>query len=452
MNFEFAVKRSLLKKALPHLFSPHPLKTLCLLPSMISSQLTATLKSYEAAIETLKQSQSDLVAEEILSILNARDALQVALQEEKYLPTSILKRVFNSDSLLRQQAAVIFQVITVEELTKWRESIHPVPEAWWWRLETCLPPHPLDRLDPLWKLLTLASWAFNLSLLADLAKRFFSGGIGFIGAAAVTLPGLIALFQVSSELTKVGQENFDNLLARFKVPSQWRQEAKLGVTLAVSLLIAGIWLALPAFSNYFAARGLKNFEVGKLGSAEQDLQQAISLNADNAQAHLYLGVIYEEYQEIDKAQKQYRIAAGDLPAAYNNLARLYIKSKKYAEAANLANRGLKYAEEKDVDERYNLFKNQGWARLKQKRYPEAEVLLEAAISIAEAPEMRKEVPNPGSAHCLLAQTLEQQKEGTALEEWGLCCQLGRRDNIDEDVWLHLAGEKLEEAGKSCPNS
>ena len=191
---------------------------------MISSQLNATLKRYEAAIETLKQPQSDLLTEEeVLAILNARDALQVALQEEKYLPTSILKRVFKLDNLLRQQAEVIFQVITVEQLTEWRESIYPAAEAWWWRLESCLPPHPLDRLDPLWKLLTLASWTFNLSLLANLAKRFFSGGVGFIGAAAVTLPGLIALLQVSSELTKVGQENFDNLLARFKVPSQWRR-------------------------------------------------------------------------------------------------------------------------------------------------------------------------------------------------------------------------------------
>ena len=89
------------------------------------------------------------------------------------------------------------------------------------------------------------------------------------------------------------------------------------------------------------------------------------MHKDNAEAHLYLGRIYEEYQEIDKAQKQYHIAlGGELPAAYNNLARLYIKSKKYSEAANFASRGLSYAKEKDVEERYNLFKNQGWARLK----------------------------------------------------------------------------------------
>ncbi|NES22638.1 MAG: tetratricopeptide repeat protein [Symploca sp. SIO3E6] len=424
----------------------------CLLPSMISSQLTATLKRYEAAIETLKQSQSGLLAEEVLSILNGRDALQVALQEEKFLPTSQLKHIIELDSLLREQAAVIFQVITVEQLTEWRESIHPAPDAWWWRLETCLPPHPLDRFDPLWKLLTLASWAFNLSLLADLAKRFFSVGVGFIGAIAVTLPGLIALFQVSSELTKVGQENFDSLLVRFKVPPQWRQEAKLGLTLAVSMLILGIWLALPAFSNYFAASGFEDLQVGKLGSAEQDFKQAISLNNDNAQAHLYLGFIYEEYQEVNKAQKQYLIATGGyLPEAYNNLARLYIKSKKYSEAANLANRGLKYAKEKDVEERFNLLKNQGWARLQQKRYSEAAKLLQGAISIAEAPKTREEIVNPGSAHCLLAQTLEQQKQATALQQWGLCCQLGNRNNIDEDIWLHLAEEKLEEAGKSCSN-
>ncbi|NET59402.1 MAG: hypothetical protein F6K47_25645 [Symploca sp. SIO2E6] len=61
------------------------------------------------------------------------------------------------------------------------------------------------------------------------------------------------------------------------------------------------------------------------------LQQAISLNADNAQAHLYLGVIYEEYQEVDKAQKQYRIATGgDLPGAYNSLLLYLIMEKRCA--------------------------------------------------------------------------------------------------------------------------
>ena len=41
------------------------------------------------------------------------------------------------------------------------------------------------------------------------------------------------------------------------------KEAKLGVTLAVSLLIAGIWFSLPAVSDYFTARGLKHWEVGE---------------------------------------------------------------------------------------------------------------------------------------------------------------------------------------------
>ena len=417
---------------------------------MTTSQLTATIKRYEAAIETLQQSKPNLLPEDVLALLNVRDTLQIVLKEEKYPPTSRLNRIIELDGILRTQAEAIIQAITPEKLAQWRESVKPAPEAWWWKLETFMPLHPRDRFDGLWKLLTLASWTFNISLLADLAKRFFSGGVGFIGAVAVTLPGLMALLQASSELTKAGKNSIDNILTKLQVPPHWRQEAKLAITLAVSGLIAALWFSLPIFSDYFAHSGLNNYQKGNLGSAEQDLQKAISLNPDNSEAHLYLGNIYEDYQEFERAQKQYQLAlGGDLPGAYNNLARIHIRNKKYPEAANLADQGLNFAGETDIEIRYNLLKNQGWARLKEERYEEAEELLQAAIDIANAPETGEYIDNPGSSHCLLAETLEQQESSIAIQQWQKCCKLGQRKNIDEDILLHLARKNLEKAGKSC---
>ncbi|MGB7521518.1 MAG: tetratricopeptide repeat protein, partial [Spirulinaceae cyanobacterium] len=286
------------------------------------NQLAATLERYQKAIEKLEQSKSVLGAEEVLAILNARDALQIALKAENQPTTSKLNRTIQLDEKLRQNATAIVKTIKPEKLAQWRESIHPAPEAWWWKLETIVPPHPWDRLDSLWKILTLASWTANISLLASLATRFFSGGVGFLGAAAVTLPSLIALLQASSELTKTGQEGFDNLLTKFGVAPHWREEVKLVSTLAVSGLIATLWFSLPAFSNFYNRSGLKNYDAGKLGSAEQDWQKATSLNADNVDAYYNLGNLYEELQQFEQAKKNYQVAlGGDIPDAFNNLGR-----------------------------------------------------------------------------------------------------------------------------------
>ncbi len=419
---------------------------------MTTSKLTATLERYQKAIEKLKQSKSVLSTEEILAILNTRDAVQIALKKEEQLPTSKLNQIIQLDEILRQKAAEIIKTIKPEQLTQWRESVHPAPEAWWWKLETIVPPHPWDRLDSLWKILTLASWTANISLLASLATRFFSGGVGFLGAAAVTLPSLITLLQASSELTQTGQEGFDSLLTKFRVAPHWREEVKLVSTLAVSGLIATLWFSLPAFSNFYNRSGLKNYDAGKLGSAEQDWQKATSLNADNADAYYNLGNLYEELQQFDKAKKNYQIAlGGDIPDAFNNLGRLYIKEKKYPQAVALLSKGLELAQEQDsvLEIRYSVFKNLGWVRLKQGRNKEAKQHLQAAIGIAKRKKAAQYIPNPGAANCLLAQVLDKQKEKGAISEWQKCCQLGSRLNADEDEWLYLAQQRLEEVGKKC---
>ncbi|MBN3906672.1 MAG: tetratricopeptide repeat protein [Nostoc sp. NMS1] len=123
---------------------------------------------------------------------------------------------------------------------------------------------------------------------------------------------------------------------------------------------------------------------------------------------------------------------------------MYIQEKKYPQAAALLAQGLVLAEEKksDLEIKYSLFKNLGWARLQQGRYEEAQQTLQAAIGIARNPDAKNYIPNPGAAHCLLAQVLEKLKQPTALEQWQQCSQLGSRLNADEDTWLHLAKEKL----------
>ena len=424
---------------------------------MKDSELNPVLHDYELAIENLKQARYSSTRGDILAVLNARDAVQVALKEEKSIPNNWLEKVIELDAALQKNAGLITKVIGTQELANWRSSLHPPAEAWWWSLEKIAPPHKWDRFDWFWKGFTVVGWTANLSLLVNIASRFLGGGVGLAGAATVTvtLPSIVKLLQASIELTKADEEGFDELFNKVKIPQHFRQEAKLASTLMMSGFLISLWLALPSISQLYNKDGVRNhYQDGKLGEAEQKYLRAISLDADNVEAHFNLGDLYEDWQQFKKAKEQYQIAvAGDFPQAYNNLGRLYIRDKKYSQAASLLRQGLSLANQDKIapEDRYSFLKNLGWVRFKQKRYSEAQGYLEGAISIANNPKAKDYIPNPGAAHCLLAQVLEkleEQKKSTLLkpntkQQWQKCAQLGSVVNPDEDEWLHLAKKRLQ---------
>jgi tetratricopeptide (TPR) repeat protein len=192
---------------------------------------------------------------------------------------------------------------------------------------------------------------------------------------------------------------------------------------------------------------------GKLGSAEQSYNLAISLNPDNVAAHYNLGTLYEDIQEFDQAETQYLIAArGDFPEAYNNLARLYLQPSDNSVNKSLAllSQGLRLAEAQQSfpETRFSLYKNLGWALFQQAEYPFAADALEEAISIYEQlPSAEQEyVANPGSAYCLVAQVREAMGQTDVLPAWQRCCQLGDRSVPEENAWLTIASDRFETAG------
>ncbi len=426
-------------------------------------QLDANIEQYKAAIETIKElkaSNSTITFEQVIEVLNTRNSVQIALSEIKHVPTSSLQLVIDLDDALRELAIEITKVIKTDRWAKLRSSVNPSNDAWWWNLETIVPPHKWDRFDWLWKGLTVAFWTGNLSLLLNIATRFLSVGAGFWGASAVIFPSIMALLQASSELTKTGKAGFDHLLAKLKIPLHFHEEAKLASTLTMSALLYFLWSLLPLFSQIYNAKGLSNYSRWKLESAEQNYLRAISLNKENLDAHFNLGNLYEDLQELDKAKKHYLIAVrGNIPDAYNNLAHLYIKddkNKQYPEAAALLTKGLKKSQEENSkpEVKYSLFKNLGWVRFKQGRNQEAQKNLQDAINLTKNKNDTEYIRNRASAHCILGQVLEQgdkQQPTAALEQWQKCCELADKTNPDEDTWLYKAQQKLKIAGKVCNN-
>ena len=429
---------------------------------METSQLNSILEQYERAIEAiqeLKASNSTIKLEPIIELLNTRNNLQIALNQIKQVPTIYLQWIIKLDDKLRELAPEITKVIQTDRWAKLRSSVNPTNDAWWWKLETTAPPHKWDRFDWLWKGLTVALWTGNLSLLFNIASRFLSVGAGFWGASAVILPSILTLLQASSELTKTGKAGFDKLLTKLKIPLHFHEEAKFVSTLMMSASLYILWSSLPLFSQIYKANGLIDYSLGKLGDAEQNYLQAISLNQENLDAHFSLGNVYEDLQELDKAKKHYLIAVrGNIPDAYNNLAHLYIKTdknKQYPEAAALLIKGLDLAQEQNSNPevKYSLFKNLGWVRFKQVRNQEAQKSLKDAINLATNKNYTKYIRNRASAHCILGQVLEQgDKQPTAaLQQWQKCCELADKTNPHEDTWLYKARQKLKIAGKVCKN-
>ena len=418
----------------------------------MTSTLTSLFTQYQAALQALAANHG-LDPKEALAILCTRDALQLALAAKPELMAAQLQQIHHLDNQLRQHSQKIVKVL---DLSVYCRSYPAPPSSWWWRLDQMQPPHPLDRFDWLVNGITLGSWTVSLALLFNIAGRFFSGGPDLVGAAAVIFSSLLALLKAKSDLTEPGQGGLDTLLKALKVPTTLQAEAKLGSTLVFLAGLLLFWQSLPRISDTYNRWGIDQYLAGQLNTAEAHFLRAIALAPDNLEAHYHLGIVYEDWLKFDDAKQTYQAAAaGNVPSALNNLARLYIREENYSEAVSFLTQGLEQTKAQPVDpaNRYNFYKNLGWARFGQGRDEEAEIALTTAISIAGQPidppsqaaqRVADYLRNPASAHCLLAQVLDRQRrEPDALAHWQACYEQGNPQKVlEEDTWLHLARQRL----------
>ncbi|MBW4518971.1 MAG: tetratricopeptide repeat protein [Scytolyngbya sp. HA4215-MV1] len=412
------------------------------------SDFNSALEHYQTELEQIRTSADcSITPQQILRLLNARDRAATILTNQRQISPQQSVQLLQLDEQLKQQAERLTRTVSFEDL---RRSLSAPSDAWWWQLDAIsLPSHALDYF---WKGLTVITWATNLGLLANIISRFVLGGPGVGGVFAIALPSILALLQAKNELTESGWAGFQQLLERWRVPRRLREEVHLGATLTFLAFLLVFWFCLPKISEWYNHQGLADADAGKVGSAVQNYERAIALNPDNVAAHFNLGSLYEDLQEFDKAQKQYLIAVkGDLPEAYNNLGRLYLRNKRYPEAVVLLQQGLQRPGDLLPEMKYSLFKNLGWVRLQQGRTAEAQAALQVAVSLARDPETQKYIEFPGSAHCLLAKVLEKEKLPGAIAQWQKCAELASNENPDEDVWVHEAQLKMNAAKKASPN-
>jgi tetratricopeptide (TPR) repeat protein len=419
---------------------------------MTTPSLEPALQHYADALQRLEEfpatEQAKATHENfpplVLEVLNHRDRIQAAIEanqtHETTLSGSTLHTLSQLDRRLRAQAA---EIAPFTQSADWRASFNPKPNAWWWFLEAPKKEWG-DRLDWLWGAVTVTGLTVSVGLLGDIAPRFLTGGPDSIGAIAVSAQSVLTLFAAGGALTKAGQEGLKRSLEKIKLPQKYWHEAGAASALLLMISFFGFRQSLPWIAtNWYTTPSKESRKQGDWGLAEEQLQRAIKLNADDAEAHFQLGNLYEDLQQKDKALPHYQLAiqGGNTPAI-NNLARLHILKKDNSSAVSLL---LKALDQKKYplspQTKHAILKNLGWARLKQKNYPDAQAKLEDAIALETKTKFQPyEIAD---SHCLLAQALEAQGEKTeSLSEWKTCNQNANITIPEQDEWATAAQKKL----------
>lgn len=293
----------------------------------------------------------------------------------------------------------------------------------------------------IWNVLSLLFSIISFSLLVDTGTRLFSGGPDTIAVITVMSQAVLAALSIGSALTNSGSMAYQSLLLGLGIPKPKIHYIKFLSSVIISIILLTIRLSLPNFAVAYNDQGVRKYSEGQLLSAQYNFVRAIHLNPDYAEAHYNLGRIHEELNNFDEARTEYRFAAiSGLDAAYSNLARLNILDGNYSEAVSLLLLSLEKIEDDEI--RYVVYKNLGWARLKQNRYSEASSFLQQAINLN---------PDQASANCLMAQVQEELNQtDKSILFWENCIRFASELNPDEDTWLGLARERLSPGGVGLP--
>lgn len=411
-----------------------------------SDVLHDLLQVYRTAISSLSEPSPDGKA--LLTVLLARDALHTALANNTPSADIFLKLEY-LDGQLKERRAWIRQV---EALPDWRAMHQPDPAAWWWELDAEIPP-PASGHDWLWNGLSLTFLTLASGLILNMGSQFWSGGVASAGTIALLGQGTVTLLAGKGALTDSGREAWETFLSHYNVPTHYRQEVSCAASGLVLLGVTGVHLALPWFATWYNAWGLRDYQDNHLASALSNYQVAISLRPDYATAHYHMGLLYEDLQQEDKAVEAYQFVVARSPEVIgeevwlqsnNNLGRLYILQGQPDVAVGLLLRGVNALDQEHTTTnpnlaqvQYSLLKNLGWARLEQERWDEAFTYLDEAIWVLEEDLAAVEdVPNRGSAYCLMAQVLDVQDQVQEADRlWESCLITANLGNPDEDKWI-----------------
>lgn len=414
--------------------------------------LKAALDEYQTALESLKSNPTETKLQQVMT---ARKEVQGILRQEETVAAGLLEYLTALDLDLAEQRTRLLPEENLDELESWDNIIESTLSECWWQGKQATHKSWWEKLDWLWSGLTLVLLTISVSLTADAATRFLSGGFDALSALTIAIPSVLALL-TSGTLTKVGKDARQYLFSRWNIaPRRW-EISTLAFSLLLLISLAIFHQSYGFMATKFNQHGVIHYQANRLDSALSDYQRAIALQPNYAEAHYHLGLLYEDLQKLKEAKTEYQLAVengSDSPAslpmlkARNNLGRLHLLEKKYElaippllEVFNALDEEQVEANEEYKKLKYTVLKNLGWAQLELGNTVEAKIKLQEAIQLFE---------QKASGHCLLAQVYEKQnRPKLTIAEWKKCRTLVDISNPDEYRWLSIAREKLETPSKT----
>jgi tRNA A-37 threonylcarbamoyl transferase component Bud32/lipoprotein NlpI len=278
--------------------------------------------------------------------------------------------------------------------------------------------------------------AGSLIFCALISYKFLVG-VPDITAFVVTFSLALLYLSIAGTLTQTGRHWLERIGSRFHFSLQLCGRRRLIMPLLFLFAVAIFYFSLPNVARIYNDRGYRFQQNRNFASAIWNYERAIQLDAVHAEAHYNLATAFEDTMQLDRAVTEYQAALRADPEfyhAYNNLARLYIVSRKeYDVALKILNAALAFRPQ-ETFVRYTLSKNRGWAHVGLGLRDLAADDLTQALSWRH---------DGAAAHCLLAQVLEgQNKPETALKEWEACVAYAPGDVDVEASWLSVAQTKL----------
>jgi len=399
--------------------------------------LDAAIITYREALDALRASEPADAAAGAMRVILARDAAAEAAIGTT--TPEALAELASLDGQLQAAAPVIVDAVGADTLMRWRTSAGPPPPAWWWSLDEIAAAHQPKPWTG-WAILAGLFIALSVSFIAEISARFLAGQPDFFGIFSTLTQVLLALV-AGGALTQAGGRWIDGLLAARGIAQPAHDRWKTALALLVLIVVLAFRLALPVFARTYNDRGVRQQQAGRITSAIDSYERAISLAPDFALAHYNLGSAYDDILQYDKALVEYQTAIQNDPQvyfAYNNLARLYMLQKRdYVSALRLLERGVDLKPTEPAV-KYSLLKNRAWAYLALKLPGLAEADVRQALTLR---------PEGAAAHCLLAQVLEARgKPAEALPSWESCvAYYGPEENVEPD-WYATARERVSASG------
>lgn len=399
--------------------------------------LKSLVDQYRSDLELVDRALDGQLPEALLAALRTRDAIARQLESNGSDSAHEMLTLSRLDEALRALAPRIESAIGVSALKQLSSVVASPDRGWWWTLDQYLPRAPFA-----WTVATALLFTTALSLITEIARRFFAEGPDFTGALYTLVQAALALV-AGGTLLGAGGNPLEAVLDAKGIRRRAHPRFKTVLAALVMLLALAGYLLLPFVAKQYNAAGVKRAAEGNLSRAIQDFKRALSLSPDFSQAHYSLGRAYEAVLEYDNAASEYQKAIEierDLYLAYNSLARLYIVQKEDTSSAlGLIDRALDMTADDGrqstagvTQARFALLKNRGWANVQSGNYAQAR------IDLAEAQTLE---PQRASVHCLLAQV--EEKQGVAdSHEWDLCLGYSFGATDVEPVWLATAQDRL----------